>query len=140
MARKKTSNKASAGGRNLRVGEEIRHALAALLQRGEVREFESFGVPVTVTEVRVSPDLRHATAYVMPLGGQREKEILSNLKSSAVFFRKALARAVKLQFVPNVEFKLDESFAQAEKIAKLIEEDKKRKEAFLKFPPPCGEG
>ena len=55
--------------RQLRVGEEIRHALAHILERSEVRDPDLAGKAITVTEVRVSPDLKNATAYVVPLGG-----------------------------------------------------------------------
>ena len=57
--------------RQLRVGEEIRHCLAAVLNRGDLRDPDLRGVSITVSEVRLSPDLRNATAYVMPLGGER---------------------------------------------------------------------
>lgn len=62
--------------RQLRVGEEIRHALAAILTRGEFRDPDLQDVSITVTEVRVSPDLRNATAYVMPLGGEDRKSVV----------------------------------------------------------------
>jgi len=55
--------------RQLRVGEELRHALAWILERGDIRDPGLGGIAVTVTEVRVSPDLGNATAFVIPLGG-----------------------------------------------------------------------
>src|SRR3546814_13737232 len=55
--------------RQLRVGEELRHALSALLARGELRDPHLAGISLTVTEVRVSPDLKNAAAFVVPLGG-----------------------------------------------------------------------
>ena len=56
--------------RQLRVGEELRHALAQMIARTEFRDADLAGQPVTVTEVRVSPDLRNATVYVTPLVGE----------------------------------------------------------------------
>ncbi|HRJ61675.1 MAG TPA: ribosome-binding factor A, partial [Azospirillaceae bacterium] len=58
--------------RQLRVGEELRHELAAILQRGDFRDPDLLNLNVTVTEVRISPDLRAATAFVTPLGGDVE--------------------------------------------------------------------
>lgn len=45
----------------------MRHALAAIFERGELRDPE-LAVPITVTEVRMSPDLRQAVVFVMPSG------------------------------------------------------------------------
>ena len=51
--------------RQLRVGEEIRHALARIFARGELHDPELAGADITVSEVRVSPDLKSATAFVL---------------------------------------------------------------------------
>ena len=67
----KTPSKAPSQ-RQLRVGEEIRHALSEVLARGELRDPDLVDVSLTVSEVRISPDLRNATAFVMPLGGVGE--------------------------------------------------------------------
>ena len=56
------------GQRQLRVGEEVRHALAWILERGDIRDPVLATVAITVTEVRISPDLRQATVFVMPSG------------------------------------------------------------------------
>ena len=65
----------SAGGsqRQLRVGELIRHEMAAMLSRGDVHDPVIETHMITVPEVRMSPDLRLATIYIMPLGGRDEK-------------------------------------------------------------------
>ena len=63
--------------RQLRVGEELRHALAWILERGKVRDPDLKGVSVTVTEVRVSPDLRKATVFVIPLGGGETEAVVT---------------------------------------------------------------
>jgi ribosome-binding factor A len=106
--------------RPLRVGEELRHALARLFERGELRDPDLAGATVTVTEVRVSPDLKNATAYVMPLGGTREAEILAALKRSAPFVRRTLAREVRLRHAPNIAFALDTAFAHANRISAAL--------------------
>jgi ribosome-binding factor A len=106
--------------RQLRVGEELRHALAQLLSRGELRDPDLAGVPITVTEVRASPDLKNATAYVMPLGGGEETPILKALQRAAPFLRGRLAREVTLKFTPALSFEIDRSFAEAERIETIL--------------------
>jgi ribosome-binding factor A len=106
--------------RQLRVGEELRHVLARLLERGELRDPALHDAVVTVTEVRVSPDLKSATAYVMPLGGAHAPEIVSALKRSAAFIRGAVARAVKLRHAPQIGFAIDTSFDHASRIDALL--------------------
>jgi ribosome-binding factor A len=106
--------------RQLRVGEELRHALAHLLERGELRDPALHDITVTVTEVRVSPDLKNATAYVMPLGGGHAPEVVAALKRSAPYVRGALARAVQLRHAPQIGFALDTSFDHASRIDALL--------------------
>ena len=107
--------------RQLRVGEELRHALALILGRGELRDPALQDVAVTVSEVRISPDLKNATAYVMPLGGAHAEDVLAGLKRSAAFLRGALAREVSLRHMPSLTFALDTSFDHAGRIAALLE-------------------
>ena len=78
---------APASQRQLRVGEELRHALAQLLRPGELRDPALRDANVTVTEVRISPDLRNATAFVMPFGGGNADEIMAGLQRSAPFLK-----------------------------------------------------
>lgn len=105
--------------RQLRVGEEIRHALADILRRGDFRDPGLQDVNVTVTEVRVSPDLKNATAFVMPLGGGHP-EVIAALNHAAPFFRAQIAHAVRLQHAPRIGFQEDTSFAYADRIDRLL--------------------
>jgi ribosome-binding factor A len=106
--------------RQLRVGEELRHALAHILQRGELRDPALQDVTVTVTEVRVSPDLKNAVAYVMPLGGRHVSEVIEGLTRSAGYLRGQLAREVPLRHTPGLAFTLDTSFDHASRINELL--------------------
>jgi ribosome-binding factor A len=107
--------------RQLRVGEEIRHALAAVLQRGDVPWVGDFRPAfITVTEVQVSPDLRNATVFVMPLGGQNIPATIKALNAILGFFRHELSRAVKLRYVPALTFKPDNSFDYAHRIDSIL--------------------
>lgn len=106
--------------RQLRVGEEIRHAIADLIERGAMKDPKLRDVPVTVTEVRVSPDLRQARAFVTPLGGGDASEIVAALNHAAAFFRAQIARTVRLKFAPEVAFFPDTSFEEAGKIDAIL--------------------
>lgn len=106
--------------RQLRVGEELRHALAEVLHRADFRDPELQSLNVTVTEVRISPDLRNATAFVTPLGGGDATDAVRALRRAAPFFRAQLARAVKLRHVPTIGFEADTSFDYASHIDRLL--------------------
>jgi ribosome-binding factor A len=106
--------------RQLRVGEELRHALAAVFERGVLRDPGLVGVAVTVTEVRISPDLRNATVFIMPLGGAHVPEVLAGLVRSAGFLRRELSKAVPLRVAPVFTFALDQSFDHASRIDALL--------------------
>jgi ribosome-binding factor A len=108
------------GQRQLRVGEELRHALARLLRPGELRDPALFDANVTVTEVQISPDLRNATAFVMPLGGGDAADIIAGLRRSAPYLKGQIAKTVRLRQVPNLSFQLDSAFDSAERIATLL--------------------
>src|SRR5689334_10867305 len=89
-----------AGQRQLRVGEEIRHALSKILRAGDCRDPALSEARITVTEVRMSPDLRSGTVFVMPLAGANAAETLAGLKRSAGFLRGLVGREVALRNTP----------------------------------------
>ncbi len=106
--------------RQLRVGEELRHALAWMLERGEVHDPGLAGQAVTVTEVRVSPDLKNATAFVMPLGGGEVKTVVTALTRAKGFLRHRIAKDVNLRYAPRISFKADPSFDEAGRIEAIL--------------------
>ena len=108
----------------LRVGEEVRHALAAVLVRGEVHDPLLQAHTISVTEVRMSPDLRHATAFVKPLLGKDEEAVLKALRTNTAFLQKEVAKSVKLRFAPKLKFIADESFDEGTHIDTLLKAPK----------------
>jgi ribosome-binding factor A len=106
--------------RALRVGEMVRHALSDMLTRGDVHDPVLEGHLVTIPEVRMSPDLRLATVYVMPLGGRDEKEVVAALERNKKYLRGEIARRINLKFAPDIRFRIDERFDEAERIEKLL--------------------
>jgi len=106
--------------RQLRVGEEIRHALALIFAREELHDPALQGASLTFSEVRVSPDLKNATVFFLPLGGQDTDPIAKGLVRATPHLRGLLAKLVRLRLVPQLKFVPDESFAQADKIDRLL--------------------
>ena len=106
--------------RQLRVGEAIRHALAEVFERGTLRDPALSGVPITVTEVKISPDLRNAIVFVTPLGGGDGNAAVEALGRAAAFLRRRVAETVNLRYAPNLTFRLDESFDYAGRIGALL--------------------
>ena len=112
------------GHRLLRVGENIRHALAGILSREDLQDPDLEGVSITVTEVRCSPDLRNATVYIMPLGGNGEQEVADALNRCSRFLRGQLSRQVRMKYLPRLKFIVDASFGEADHIERLLHSPK----------------
>ena len=106
--------------RQLRAGELIRHELADMFSRGDIHDPVVEAHMITVPEVRMSADLRLATIYVLPLGGRDVKEVLDALERNKRYVRGEIARRVNLKFAPEIRFRIDERFDEAERIDKLL--------------------
>lgn len=113
--------------RQLRVGEEIRHALSSVFERGELRDPVLQNVSVTVTEVRVSPDLKKATAFVLPLGGDQTQaqDVVEALTRAQAFLRRCLAGMIRLRYAPEVSFDIDKTYDQVDRIDRLLQESRR---------------
>ena len=120
MARHQQNRGAGGSQRQLRVGEAVRHALAEILAHGSAHDEDLEGHIITVPEVRMSPDLKLATVYVMPLGGRDTERVVAALERNKKFLRGELARRVNLKFAPDIRFRVDERFDEAERIEKLL--------------------
>ena len=106
--------------RQLRVAEEIRHALAAVLARGDFRDPDLAGAHVTVTEVRASPDLKHMTAFVSGLGKPLPDANLQALRRAAPYLRTQVAKSVRLRAAPDLHFQQDTALDYAMHIDKVM--------------------
>jgi ribosome-binding factor A len=107
--------------RQLRVGEQARHALAEMLQRGEVHDDLVEGAVISVSEVRMSPDLKVATAYVSPLGAADDEAVVAALNRNAKFIRGRVSPALRqLKYMPEFRFRLDTSYDNFERVDRLL--------------------
>jgi len=106
--------------RLLKVGERVRHVLSELLMRDEVHDATLSGHTVSVTEVRMSPDLRQAKVYAKPLLGGDEEEVLKALRQNTAYLQREVAQRLGLKFAPKLKFMADESFDEADRIDRLL--------------------
>src|SRR5262250_2711430 len=106
--------------RALRAGELVRHAVAEILARREVHDSVIETHLITVPEVRMSPDLRVATVYILPLGGQDAAVVLAALDRNKRYLRGEVAHRINLKFAPDIRFRIDERFDEAERIERLL--------------------
>src|SRR3954464_9457533 len=122
MPRHHQKKSSASGGsqRQLRVGETVRHAIAEILAQGSVHDEDLDGHIITVPEVRMSPDLKLATVYVMPLGGKDTDVVIAALARNKKFLRGEVAHRVNLKFAPDLRFRVDDRFDEAERIEKLL--------------------
>jgi len=91
-----------------------------MLVRGDIHDPVIQTHMITVPEVRMSPDLRLATIYVMPLGGRDAKDVIDALERNKRYVRGEVAKRVNLKFAPEIRFRVDERFDEAERIEKLL--------------------
>lgn len=120
MTRHRNKSESGASQRQLRVGELIRHAIADVLARGEVPDDVIAAHTITVPEVRMSPDLRLATIYVMPLGGRAQQAVVDALERNKKLLRGQIVRRVNMKFAPDIRFRVDERFDEAQRIERLL--------------------
>ena len=107
--------------RQLRAGELMRHALVDILRAQEITDPDLAGVPITLTEVRMSPDLRNATVFVEPLGGgERATIVVKALNRHHKFLRGRLGHAIDMKFTPSLKFLHDETFDEAARMSALF--------------------
>jgi ribosome-binding factor A len=104
----------------LRVGELVRHALVEVFSRETLQDPVLSSHAITVPEVRMSPDLRLATVYVMPLGGRDAAAVLAALEKNKRWLRGALAKRIDIKFMPELRFRIDATFDEADRIERLL--------------------
>ncbi|MBB4837651.1 MULTISPECIES: 30S ribosome-binding factor RbfA [Sphingomonas] len=110
--------------RLLRVGEQVRHVLSEILQRGDVHDEVLAKHMVSITEVRMSPDLRHATVFVKPLLGKDEEVVIKALRTNTAYLQREVAHRVKMKYAAKLKFLADESFDEGSHIDKLLRDPK----------------
>jgi len=108
--------------RQLRVAQEIKKIIARFIDRGEVHNLEGINTLVTVTKVTVSPDLKYCTVWFITSSNDVLQEVLGGLQLAANFFRKQVASQTSLRYVPEINFRVDKTFEEVDKIEKLLQD------------------
>jgi ribosome-binding factor A len=117
--------KSSPSQRQIRFGEVIRSIISDFLIRGDFFNTEIDISTITVSFVKMSKDLRVASVYFMPLGGKNKDQILQLLNDNKYAFQKSISRAkLRSKFTPKINFYIDNSFEEAEKIENLLLDQK----------------
>jgi len=107
--------------RQIRFGEVIRSIISDFLIRGDFYNTEIDISTITVSFVKMSNDLRVASVYFMPLGGKNKDKILQFLNNNKYVFQKSISKAkLRSKFTPKINFYIDDSFDEAEKIENLL--------------------
>lgn len=107
--------------RQLRVSEQVRHAVSQVLQRGDVRDDTLENAVVAISEVRMSPDLKIATCFVSPIGAADSDGVISALNKHSKFIRgRAAAHLKQMKYMPEFRFRIDTSFDNYAKIDALL--------------------
>lgn len=114
--------------RQLRAGELVRHALVDIMRTESFTDPALAGVPITLSEVRVSPDLKHALCFVEPLGGKEAPAVIEALNRASRFLRLRLGPAIEMKFTPTLKFIHDDSFDTAEHINRLLADPRVRRD------------
>ena len=110
--------------RLLRIGEQVRHVLSGILQRGDVHDETLQSHLVSVTEVRMSPDLRHATVFVKPLLGEDEEAVLKALRQNTAYLQREVAHRVRMKYAAKLKVIADESFDEGTHIDRILRSEK----------------
>lgn len=110
--------------RQLRIGQEIKKIIAGALEKGEVRNPLLSNHLITITDVNVSPDLKYCTVYFMTLNGKELGQIEDDLNAEAWGLKKLIAAKLKLRYTPDLNFRMDTSFEERDRIEKLLRDPK----------------
>lgn len=103
-----------------RIGEQVRHAIAEVLGRGELRDELLSRTIVSVSEVRVTADLRHATVFIKALGGGDDQAVVKALAGHAKYLRGEVARQLATKYTPDLRFRADDSFDAGARIDAIL--------------------
>tara|TARA_Y100001970_G_scaffold151833_1_gene185978 strand:+ start:16783 stop:17133 length:351 start_codon:yes stop_codon:yes gene_type:complete len=105
----------------MRFSELIRSLISECLLVEDFYNLTFETSSITVSYVKMSKDLRIANVYLMPLGGENKHQTIKYFNEKKYIFQKYLSKAkLNSKFTPKLNFYLDDTFDEAEKIEKLL--------------------
>jgi ribosome-binding factor A len=114
--------------RQLKVGQEIKAILAEIFVRGDIYDPQTNReINITISEVQIAPDLANATVFFIPLAGkdkERTAIILNSISKKLKFY---IGKQLHMKKIPELYFKLDTTFENAQKMNELIKNTKNDK-------------
>lgn len=111
--------------RQLKVGQEIKSVLSEIFIKQDIYNPSTReAIDVTISEVQVSPDMRNATVFFIPLAGRNKKDVTEILNNIAKKIKGQMGRKLHLKRIPDLFFKIDDSFENAGKLNDLIYQTK----------------
>ncbi len=114
--------------RQKRIAQEIKKIVAGALEKGDIRNPTILEHMVTITDVDISPDLKLCTIYFMTLNGQNLGQVEDDLNAETWGLKKIIASKLKLRYTPDLNFRMDTSFAEVDRIEKLLRDPKVAKD------------
>ena len=77
---------------------------------------------VSIIDIKTSRNLQNSTVFISVIGDNKtQKNALKGLRSASGFIQNQLRKNLALKYVPSIQFKLDQSLDQAEKIMDLLD-------------------
>ena len=108
-----------------RVQEAIRQEISKIVH-GEMKD-PRIGF-ITITKVDLTKDLRYARVYFSILGEDKDKKLaLRGLNNAKGYIKGLLADRIKLRYMPDIAFAIDESLEHTKHIYDILEQIKKEK-------------
>ncbi len=108
--------------RQLRIAEQLKHLISEIITLGNFRNKKIRTIPITVTEVNISPDLKKANIFV--ISRNNKKNCIKYLNKQNFIFKRKIAEKLQLRFVPQINFSFDNTFEYVNKIEKILKEPK----------------
>ena len=109
--------------RQERVARLLREEISRIIER-EIKD-PRIGM-VSITDVEVTPDLRQACVFASVYGSEDQaRDSIEVLDRAVRFIRGELGKALRLRYVPELEFRLDPSLAHGARIVQLLEQVKR---------------
>lgn len=107
--------------RQLKVGEQVKHILAEILNRQRIIDPVLENQIISISQVRMSPDLRLASCYFTIFNNSDHKLIQDRLNFHSKYIRGLCSKSLRqLKYMPDFRFYYDDSFDNFTKINNIL--------------------
>ena len=113
--------------RQLKVSETIRKEIAQIFLKDEVFYPEMENIVFTVLDVKTSSDLKISTIFISPVDKKTDIDLIKFLNIIAPEYRKKLCTKMKLRFIPQIRFQIDQYIDERIDLEKLLDNISRKK-------------